>query len=184
MEKKLLPLTPLAALQVERHQIPAHGLIPNTSIQRLPLIIYRGVFPAPTPAAEQIESHIVAVGVCEPMWKYQMYADDHYHTTAHELVVVHTGRGRVNFGGEGCQGKVVTEIKAGDAVLIPAGVSHRLVEDLDGGFEVIGSYAVGAEHWDLCYGKPGEEEHIANIKLLEWFAKDPLYGDGGPATTS
>ncbi|KAI0365566.1 hypothetical protein BV20DRAFT_725858 [Pilatotrama ljubarskyi] len=181
MEKTLLPLTPLSALRVERHQLPANGLIPNTTIQQKPLIIYRGVFPAPTPSASQIEGHIAAVGVFEPMWRYPMYPDDHFHTTSHELVVVHHGRARLNFGGEGCQGAVVTEVQAGDAVLIPAGVSHRLVEDLEGGFEMVGSYPVGAEHWDLCYGKAGEEEHVANIKDLGWLDKDPLYGDNGPA---
>ncbi|KAI0629066.1 RmlC-like cupin domain-containing protein [Trametes polyzona] len=181
MEKKLLPLTPLASLHVETHQIPAHELIPNTSVQQKPLIIYRAVFPAPTPSASQIEGHIAAVGVCEPMWRYPMYPDDHFHTTAHELVVIHRGRARLNFGGEGCAGAVVTEAKAGDAVLIPAGVSHRLVEDLEGNFEMVGSYPVGSEHWDMCYGKPGEEEHVANIKHLDWVANDPLYGDGGPA---
>ena len=113
-----------------------------------------------------------------------MYPDDHFHTTAHELVVIHRGRARLNFGGEGCPGAVVVELGAGDAVLIPGGVSHRLVEDLDGGFEMVGSYMEGSEHWDMCYGKAGEEEHIANIKNLEWFARDPIYGDGGPAATS
>ena len=181
LEKKLLPLTPLSALRVERHQIPAHGLIPNTSIQHRPLIIYRNLFPNPADAS-QIESHLVAVGVCEPMWRYPLYPDDHFHTTAHELVICHRGRARVNFGGEGCPGAVVTEVQPGDAVFIPAGVSHRTVEDLEGGgFEMVGSYPVNSEHWDMCYGKPGEEEHIANIKDLPWVEKDPIYGDGGPA---
>ncbi|KAL7277854.1 hypothetical protein ACG7TL_008800 [Trametes sanguinea] len=181
LEKKLLPLTPLSAVRVEQHQIPAAGLIPNTSIQNKPLLIYRGVFPSPPPSASQIEGHIAAVGVCEPMWRYPMYPDDHFHTTAHELVTIHHGRARLNFGGEGCPAPVITEVQAGDAVLIPAGVSHRLVEDLDGGFEMVGAYPVGSEHWDMCYGKPGEEEHIANIKDLPWLPKDPFYGDGGPA---
>lgn len=184
MEKKVLPLTPLSSLRVERHQIPAAGLIPNTSIQQKPLIIYRGLFPAPLPSASEIEAHIAAVGVCEPMWRYPMYPDDHFHTTAHELVVIHRGRARLNFGGEDCKGAVVTEAQAGDAVLIPAGVSHRLVEDLEGEFEMVGSYPVGSEHWDMCYGNAGEEELIANIKNLDWVDKDPLYGDGGPAASS
>ncbi|KAH9856031.1 RmlC-like cupin domain-containing protein [Lenzites betulinus] len=185
MEKKTLPLTPLSALRVERHQIPAHGLIPNTSIGRHPLIIYRGLFATPAPPSpEQIEGHIAAVGVCEPMWRYPMYPDDHFHTTAHELVVIHRGRARLNFGGEGCVGAVVTEAKAGDAVLIPAGVSHRLVEDLEGEFEMVGSYMVGSEHWDMCYGKPGEEDLLPHIAHVEWFSKDPLYGEGGPAASA
>ncbi|KAI0741198.1 RmlC-like cupin domain-containing protein [Earliella scabrosa] len=182
--KALLPLAPLTTLRVSRHQIPAHGRIPNTSIQHRPLIIYHGAFPAPTPSAAQIEAHINAVGVCKPMWRYPMYPDDHFHTTAHEFLVIWRGRARLNFGGEGCPGAVVVELGRGDAILIPAGVSHRLVQDLEGGFEMVGSYMVDSEHWDLCYGRPGEEEHVANIKNLPWFTRDPLYGDGGPAVRS
>lgn len=177
----LLPLTPLPALRVSYHQIPAHQLIPNTSIQQKPLIIYHGAFPSPTPAAAQIEAHIKAVGVCRPMWRYPMYSDDHFHTTAHEFLVIWRGRALLNFGGEGCSGAVVVELGKGDAILIPAGVSHRLVQDIEGGFEMVGSYLIDSEHWDMCYGHPGEEEHVANIKHLPWFTRDPIYGEGGPA---
>ena len=184
-KKALLPLVPLASLNLSRHQIPAHELIPNTSIQQKPLLIYRGAFATPSPpSAPEIEAHLNAVGVCKPMWRWPMYPDDHFHTTAHEFVVVWRGRARLNFGGEGCVGAVVVELSAGDAVLIPGGVSHRLVQDLEGGFEMVGSYMVGSEHWDMCYGKAGEEEHVLNIKHLTWFDRDPLYGDGGPAATS
>lgn len=180
--KALLPITPLASLRVSRHQIPAHGLIPNTSIQNKPLIIYHNVFPEPTPSASEIEGHINAVGVCRPMWRYPMYPEDHFHTTAHEFLVIWRGRARLNFGGRGCPGAVEVELGKGDAILIPAGVSHGLEEDLEGGgFEMVGSYMIGSEHWDMCYGKTGEEELIAGIKDLPWFTRDPLYGDGGPA---
>jgi uncharacterized protein YjlB len=32
----------------------------------------------------------------------------------------------------------------------------------------------------MCYGRAGEEEKVGNIKGLEWFARDPVYGDEGP----
>lgn len=186
--KALVPLTPLTSLQVSSHQIPAHlsNQVPNTSIQHKPLLIYHGPFPASSLASltpEQIEAHINGVGVCKPMWRYPMYPEDHFHTTAHEFLVIDRGRARLNFGGESCPGAVVVELGKGDAILIPAGVSHRLVEDLNegGAFEMVGSYMVDSDHWDLCYGQPGEEEHVANIKSLPWFTRDPLYGDGGPA---
>ena len=182
--KALLPLTPLSSLRVSRHQIPAHGLIPNTSIQSKPLIIYHNVFTDPSLTTSAIEGHINAVGVCRPMWHYPMYPEDHFHTPAHEFLVIWRGRARLSFGGRGCGGAVIVELGRGDAILIPGGVSHALVEDLEGGFEMIGSDAVGSEHWDMCDGKEGEEEHIAGIKNLPWFTRDPLYGDNGPATQS
>jgi uncharacterized protein YjlB len=58
-------------------------------------------------------------------------------------------------------------------------VGHRLLEDLDGGFEMVGSYPAG-QNWDMWYGKNGEEEKVKRISGLNWFTKDPVYGDNGP----
>jgi len=80
------------------------------------------------------------------------------------------------------------EVQKGDALLMPAGVAHRLLEDLgakDGAFEMVGSYPVGAPSWDMCYGDGRQEEDSEEIRkrisALGWFDRDPLYGDDGPA---
>ncbi|KAJ3528828.1 hypothetical protein NM688_g7941 [Phlebia brevispora] len=173
-------LTPLASLKVSRHQIPKHGLVPNTSIHNKPLLIYTTAFPSPS--ASQVESHLRSVGVFEPQWRYTMYSKSHFHSTTHEFLVVTSGSARVLLGGEGNPGAVETEVKAGDAILVPAGVSHRLLVDY-GGFEMVGSYPVGATKWDMCYGRQGEDtEGIEKrIRALGWFERDPLYGEEGPA---
>jgi hypothetical protein len=62
-------LTPLKELKVAKHQIPAHGLTPNTSIQNKPLLLYRSAFKANT-SASQIEEHLSKVGVVDPAWRY------------------------------------------------------------------------------------------------------------------
>lgn len=86
----------------------------------------------------------------------------------------------LGFGGEENPKRVEAIVEKGDAVIIPAGVGHRLLEDLDGGFEMIGSYPTGRS-WDMCYGRKGEEASVKTITGLNWFDKDPLYGDDGPA---
>jgi uncharacterized protein YjlB len=63
--------------------------------------------------------------------------------------------------------------------VIPAGVGHRLLEDLDGEFEMVGSYPKG-RNWDMCYGKEEEEQKVKAISGLDWFTKDPIYEDSGP----
>lgn len=70
-------------------------------------------------------------------------------------------------------------MEKGDVVVVPAGVGHRLLEDLEGGFEMVGSYPTG-KNWDMCYGKEGEEGKVDGIKKLGWFERDPVYGDEGP----
>jgi len=44
---------------------------------------------------------------------------------------------------------------------------------------MVGSYPKNC-NWDMCYGKKGEEDQVRGIAELEWFEKDPLYGDDGP----
>ncbi|OBZ69835.1 Uncharacterized protein YjlB [Grifola frondosa] len=110
-----------------------------------------------------------------------MYPEEHFHSTAHEVLVVSSGRARVQFGGDDNPAAVTVEVACGDAMLVPAGVSHRMLEDIEGNFEMVGAYQLEAEHWDMCYGKPEEDELIVRIKDLPWFDRDPLYGDQGPA---
>ena len=93
-----------------------------------------------------------------------------------------SGRARLLFGGEDNPGAVDTEVEAGDAILIPAGVGHRLLEDR-GAFQLMGCYPVESPKWDMCYGREGEDtEGIEKrIRALSWFFRDPLYGEEGPA---
>ncbi|KAI2464808.1 RmlC-like cupin domain-containing protein [Annulohypoxylon bovei var. microspora] len=178
MTLKLTP-TPLASLRVSRHSIPAHNLIPNTSIQNQQLLHYHEAFPPSTLNTRALESHLTAVGVVEPQWRYTMYSTTHFHSTTHEVLCISEGKAKLCFGGEDNPGKVEKEVVRGDVLIIPAGVGHRLLHDLIGGFEMVGSYPKGY-NWDMCYGKQGEEAKVQGIGKLPWFERDPIYGDTGP----
>ena len=69
------PLTLLKDLRVSSHQIPSFDRIPNTSIQKKPLLIYHSAFLAGT-SASTMESHLKAVNMVEPQWRYTMYRSD------------------------------------------------------------------------------------------------------------
>jgi len=128
-------LTPLKDLRVLKHQIPAHGLTPNTSIQNKPLLIYRSVFPSPS--ASHIESHFSSVNVVTPQWRYTMYSTSHFHSTSHEVLGVAKGKAKLCFGHEDNPKKVEEILTKGDVIVVPAGVAHRLLEDFEGGFEMV-----------------------------------------------
>ena len=85
----------------------------------------------------------------------------------------------LGFGHEHNPDRVEVEVEKGDVVILPAGVGHRLVDDLCGGFEMVGSYPVG-KAWDMCYGDFEEQASVERIKGLGWFERDPLYGDEVP----
>ncbi|THX02614.1 hypothetical protein D6D13_08204 [Aureobasidium pullulans] len=172
-------LTPLKDLKVAKHQIPAYGLTPNTSIQNKPLLVYKEAFKQGTSAA-QIEEHLRGIGEVEPAWRYTMYSTSHFHSTSHELLCISTGSARLCFGHEDNPSNITPTVSAGDVILVPAGVARRLLDDIEGGFEMVGSYPKG-KSWDMCYGKKGEEKKIKEIEKLGWWKRDPVFGDEGPA---
>lgn len=179
-----IPITPLAELRVSRHAIPPHkdGLIPNSAATSKPLLVYHAAFPRESVTADAVEAHLESVGAVVPQWRYTMYSTTHFHSTTHEVLGAVKGAARLCFGGEENPGRVEEEVTKGDVIVVPAGVGHRLLEDVseDGeGFEMVGSYPPGCE-WDMCYGRKGEEEKVKKIGDLDWFKRDPVYGDDGP----
>ncbi|KAF2628951.1 hypothetical protein BU25DRAFT_439003 [Macroventuria anomochaeta] len=172
-----LNLTPLSSLRISAHYIPSHSLLPNTTPHGHPLLIYHSCFPATT-SPSAIESHLPTNSIA-PQWRYTMYTTSHYHSTTHEILCIIRGRARLLFGGESNPGRVEEEVRVGDVVVVPAGVAHRLLEDVDGGFEMVGAYPRGCG-WDMCYGEKGEEGKAAAVGGVEWFERDPMYGDNGP----
>lgn len=132
-----LRLTPLSDLKVLSHLIPAYQLTPNTSLQSKPLMIYNSAFPAAV-TASQIETHVSTIGVVDPQWRYTMYSRSHFHSTAHEVLVIAHGKAQLCFGHEHNPQRVEAVVAKGDVIVMPAGVAHRLLEDLDGSFEMIG----------------------------------------------
>ncbi|GAA5919069.1 hypothetical protein JCM1841_003732 [Sporobolomyces salmonicolor] len=173
-------VTPLSQLRTSSYQLPAHGRLPNTSLQRRPLLIYHGAFPPSSCTASTIEAHLAAVGAVVPQWRYSMYPTTHFHSTSHEVLCVCAGRAELCFGGKDNPERAQVVAQKGDVIVVPAGVGHRLLEDLEGGFEMVGSYPPGCS-WDMCYGKEGEEDKGEAIKKLKWFERDPIYGEEGPA---
>lgn len=172
-------LAPLNEVKVIKHLIPRYKLIPNTSIQDKPILLYRGAFRNEA-SARQMEWHLSRVGVVEPQWRYTMYSTSHFHSTSHEVLCIASGEARLCFGHEDNAGRVDEVVRKGDVVLVPAGVAHRLVEEIQRPFEMVGSYPRGCG-WDMCYGVEGEEEKVGKIGELAWFERDPVFGSGGPA---
>ena len=176
---RAMAVNPWKSLRVEGFQIPAYQLIPNTSIQKKPLMIYHSAFDSKADA-KAIESHLSSKGIVDPAWRYPMYSTTHFHSTTHEVLVAFNGKAKLCFGGEENLGKREVVMEKGDVIVVPAGVGHSLLEDMDGGFEMVGSYPRGGKQWDMCYGRQGEEEKVKAIEGLRWFEKDPVYGDDGP----
>ncbi|KAK3934993.1 hypothetical protein QBC46DRAFT_398492 [Diplogelasinospora grovesii] len=178
-------VTPLGKIAVEKHLIPAYRstyptpiYLPNCSITNRPVFIYRGVFP-PSTNASAIESHLTQVGVVAPQWRYTMYKATHFHSNTHEVLCIASGRAKLCLGGEENPGRIEPEVKKGDVLILPAGVAHRLLSEVDG-FEMVGSYPPDTKDWDMCFGDGDRESIDGRIKRVRWFEGDPVYGESGP----
>lgn len=111
--------------------LPEGGPVPNSA---LPARLYRAVLQDRTPA--QIEAHLVERGWTNA-WRDGIYDFHHYHSTAHEVLVIVRGQARLTLGGEG--GPQVGE---GDVLVLPAGTGHRN-DGSSADLLVIGAYAGG-----------------------------------------
>jgi len=173
-EKKTLRDTLLNELNIQPYLIKDDGHFPNNS--KLPLLVYSGAVKITgDESIDQVEQLLNQNG-WSGIWINGVFPYHHYHSTAHEFLVVCKGEARVQFGGD--QGMTL-EIKKGDAIALPAGMAHKkLDESMD--FQVMGAYPDG-QSYDMNYGKDSErqyaERNIANVTLP---VADPLYGEDGP----
>ena len=174
-------------MDVSTHLLKDDGLVPNNS--RLPLVLYPQVVHASGGAAAtggpggagggdaaRAFERIFADNGWEPAWRNGIFPYHHYHSTQHEVLGIYAGWARVQFGGE--QGPV-EELRAGDAVVIPAGVGHKR---LDGSRDlgVVGAYPPGAD-WDMNYARAQERaDALRNIEAVLPPSADPVYGPDGP----
>ena len=122
---------------VEHHLLSTNGINPNNDA--LPLILYKGAVKLTGSEPESDVEHVFWGNDWGNGFRGDTFAFHHYHSTAHEVVGCARGAAQVQFGGP--EGPVF-EFKAGDAVLIPAGVVHRRCDDAPG-FMSVGAYPPG-----------------------------------------
>lgn len=154
-------------------QLADEGTFPNHPER--PLVIYRAAFVPERCSAASIEQ-VVRAHRWGGAWRNGIYGYHHYHSTAHEVLGVARGSARVQLGGP--EGETV-DVRAGDVLIVPAGVAHKNL-GASGDFLVVGAYPAGQD-WDMNTGRPGERPQAdRNIEQVPLPAMDPIYGAGGP----
>jgi uncharacterized protein YjlB len=162
------------AVEAATYSFADDGAIPNNPA--LPLLVYPGALDlsGDDPAAT-CEAVFAANGWGE-CWRDGIYPFPHYHSTAHEVLGICCGEARVRFGGS--TGIVLT-VRAGDVVVLPAGVGHQNL-GASPDLLVVGAYPRG-QRFDLCRGRPEERPQAPeNIEHVPLPAADPVYGADGP----
>src|SRR5918996_3484155 len=155
-------------VQESAHRFADDGAIPNNPT--LAFLVYPGALDLggddPAAACEAV----FAANSWGRTWRNGIYPFPHWHSTAHEVLGICRGEARVRFGGT--KGVVMT-VRAGDVVVIPAGVGHQNL-GASGDLLVVGAYPPGPD-WDLCTGEEGERPRVFDsIAAVPLPPADPL----------
>lgn len=153
---------------------PSNG-VPNNP---LPLIIWPRVVPHDEEDIAAWFEKTFGQNGWPPAWRYPIFPYTHYHPNTHELLGVGAGWAEVLFGGE--SGRMVT-LRAGDAVLIPAGVGHRQVSASED-FFCVGAYPQGSEPQTLRDDPAQLKSAQESIKRVPIPRQDPFTGAEGAMT--
>ena len=150
------------------------GRFPNNNA--LSLVLMQKVFDPATKNLVRAIEKTFHKNAWEGSWRNGIFTFHHYHSTAHEVLGLDSGRVKAQFGGP--DGQAVTA-KAGDVIIIPAGVAHKNL-DQSPDFRCVGAYPAGQSP-DMQYGKPGERPlSDKNIRSVSLPRTDPVFGKNGP----
>ena len=153
-------------MRVRKIHLDKANDVPNS---RLAVVLYRGVLPAHTAnKAETFRERFKDAGWAG-VWTDTIYDYTHFHSNAHEVLGIAEGKVTLRLGGE--EGSLF-RLRAGDMLVLPAGVGHRRVGG-DDGLKVIGAYPRGQSHYDM-------KRRGRAIPKVGLPSTDPFYGADGP----
>ena len=155
----------------EIFRLAPDGAIPNST---QPALVYRGVFSQRNDAGAQWLEKRFADNGWTDAWRSSVYPFHHFHSNTHEVLGAFAGKALLQLGGE--RGPEV-DLRAGDVLVIPAGVAHRKLRETDG-FQVVGAYPEGREP-DMRTGVESEHDNVEKaVARVPVPAADPVFGAG------
>lgn len=148
------------------------GETPNS---RLPVLLYRNIALKSADKASAFEA-LFSANHWLAQWRAQVFDYHHYHSTAHEVLGVISGRARLKLGG--ARGAEQT-VEAGDVLILPAGTGHCSL-DQSSDFLVVGAYPKGQEKYDIQRPDPTTHNQcVARIAKVSLPLADPVSGGEG-----
>ena len=156
--------------------IKESGHFPNNN--HLPVIIYRTA--VKLDKKEISFEDVFTDHGWQNCWRNGIYDYHHYHSTAHEVLGILSGKVTIQLGGPNGP---AFKLAKGDAVVLPAGMAHKNLGS-SSDFICVGAYPEGQDY-DMNYGEASErlntDENISRVPLP---STDPLYGHHGPLLTA
>lgn len=160
--------------QEQHHKLRDDGTFPNN--EKLPLIIYVQAIGLFDGNVASVMESVFRSNDWSNSWRNGIYDYHHYHSIAHEVIGIYQGKVKVELGGP--EQGIEIDAKAGDIIIIPAGVVHKNLE-ASADFACVGAYPPG-QYFDMNYGKPAERPQAdENIRQVPLPNTDPVYGKDG-----
>jgi len=137
----------------------------DVSNSLLPVLLYRAVLPRNAgDKAAAFRERFKRTG-WTGIWTDTVYDYTHFHSNAHEVLGIAEGKVTLRLGGEGGS---LFRLRAGDMLVLPAGVGHRRVGEA-AGLKVIGAYPRGQSHYDM-------KRQGRAVPKIELPSADPFFG--------
>jgi uncharacterized protein YjlB len=149
-----------------RIRLQRNGPIPNS---RLPVLLYRGILAPSANGKTRSFRKAFEQNGWVGLWTDVIFDYVHFHSNAHEVLGIAKGQVPVELGGEGGR---TCRLRAGDMIVLPAGVGHRRLS-MDENLVVVGAYPPGQSHYDM----KRESHTMPDVAIPDI---DPFYGPEGP----
>jgi uncharacterized protein YjlB len=165
-------LSRVKPVQPRKMRFRPDGYVPNNP--SLPLLLYPRVihFERSGDPAAMLEAIFNANGWGQA-WRDGIYDFVHYHPRIHEVLGVARGGASLRLGGN--SNGTTIRVRAGDVVLVPAGVGHECLS-ASTDFLVVGAYPPQGSYSE-CRGSFQEyEKSRAAIRRVSMPKRDPVFG--------
>jgi uncharacterized protein YjlB len=161
------------ARKPDRYLLQPSGRTPNNP--SLPLMIYRQALKLQGFDPAWIFEVLFDAHGWRGSWRNGMYNYNHFHTRTHEVLGIARGAVVALFGGAHGQ---ELELKAGDVVVIPAGVGHRRIR-MSRDLLIVGAYPSGGRYDEPRPSEVEPDKAAASIAATPKPATDPVYAERG-----
>ncbi len=162
---------PASAPQPEQLLLASDGRTPNSAH---PVLIYRNLPLGHSGLASRFE-RLFASHLWPSPGPACLHGQTHYHSTCHEVLGIARGAARLLLGGE--QG-VELELRAGDAVVLPAGTGHGL-SHASPDLEMVSGYPLEQPYDSLQPDAASHDAAVRRIAQVGTPVMDPLAGSQG-----